>query len=139
MSLNIIALIAASVAQFVVGAVWYTFLFGNLWGKMHGFDKLPKSTQEKMMKAMPPIYAVQFVITMIMTGVLAYLMHIVPPTINPYVLAFWLWVGFIVPAQASAALFGGAEEKWVTTKIAVQAGASLLSLEVAALVLQVLS
>lgn len=139
MSLNIIAIVAASVAQFGVGAIWYTFLFGNLWSRMHGFDKHSKATQEKMMKAMPPIYGLQFGVTVMMTAVLAYLLQIVPSTINPYLLAFWLWLGFILPSQASSAMFGGSPEGWATVKTAVQAGASLVSLAVAVFVLQWLS
>lgn len=139
MSLNILAIVLAAIAQFGVGAVWYTFLFGDLWGKMHGFDTLSKATQEKMMKAMPPIYGAQFIVTLFMTVVLAYVIQIFPATINPYLIAFLLWLGFIVPSQASAAMFGGANENWVMAKIAVQAGASLVSLAVAVFVLQLLA
>jgi hypothetical protein len=30
----------ATLAQFVVGAIWYTPLFGETWGQIHEFDKL---------------------------------------------------------------------------------------------------
>lgn len=136
MELNYIAIIAASIAQFVTGAIWYTALFGNLWGKMHGFDKLSKETQQEMMKQMPPIYGVQLVVTVIMTAVLAYLMNIT--TISPYLLAVVVWLGFILPTQTSAVLFGGTDNKWIVTKIAVQSAGSLVSLLVAAAVLQLM-
>lgn len=136
MELNYIAIIAASIAQFVTGVIWYTALFGNLWGKMHGFDKLSKETQQEMMKQMPPIYGVQLVVTVIMTAVLAYLMNIT--TISPYLLAVVVWLGFILPSQTSAVLFGGTDNKWIATKIAVQSAGSLVSLLVAAAVLQLM-
>ena len=135
MEFNILAILAATVVQFVVGALWYTVIFGKKWGEIHGFDKLPKATQEKMMKAMGPIYGAQFVVT-ILASVVLYIFIANLPGWNPYGMAFFFWLGFTVPAQAGAAFFGGTEMKWMVQKIAIQAFGALAGLLAAAAVLQ---
>lgn len=138
MELNYTAILIASVLEFVVGAIWYSFLFGKLWGRIHGFDKLPKATQQKMMKEMGPYYAVQFFITVITTFVLALFIGALPKGWNVFGMAGFFWLGFVVPTQISSVIFGGTPAKWIVSKVAVQAGASFLCLQVAALVLRFL-
>lgn len=134
MELNYLAILVATVAQFVVGAVWYSALFGKLWGKIHGFDKLPKDVQQKMMKEMGPFYGLQAIVTLITSIVLALILTDAPQDWNAFLIAFLVWLGFVVPTQVSAVIFGGTESKWIVQKIAVQAGASLACLEAAAVV-----
>ncbi len=137
MDLNYVAIIVASLAQFAFGAVWYTPVFGKLWGKIHGFDKVSKAEQQKMTKSMGLLLAVQFVVTMVTTIVLAMLLpNSVRDSNAAYGLASLLWLGFIVPTQVSAVLFGGTEPKWVVTKILIMAGGSFGCVMIAAAVLQ---
>lgn len=135
MELNFLAILLATVVQFVIGAFWYSVLFGKLWGKIHGFDKLSKEVQQKMMKAMGPFYAIQAVMTLVSSVILAIFITNLPDW-NAYAMAAFFWLGFIVPAQVSAAIFGGTEGKWLVKKIAVQAGAALVCIEAAAVVLR---
>ncbi len=134
MEVNIVAVVIATVLEFICGAVWYSAFFGDLWGKIHGFDKLSKETQKAMMKDMGVLYGVQFGITLVSTYVLAVLLGATVGW-SPYVVAGLLWLGFIVPTQVSGVIFGGTESKWVTTRIAIQAGSSLVCIMVAAAVL----
>lgn len=134
MQLNYFAIIVATVVQFIIGAIWYSLIFGKLWGRIHRFDKLPKEVQQKMIKEMGP-YALQAFVTLITTIALAIFVANVPFGFNVYTTAALLWIGFIVPAQVSAVIFGGTDKKWIVKKIAVQAGAALLCLEAAAFVL----
>ena len=138
MDVNYIAIAVATVVQFIIGAVWYSFLFGKLWGKIHGFDQLSKEVQQAMMKKMGPFYALQFFVTIITTFVLALVVAGLPEW-NTYGFALHLWLGFVVPTQVSAVIFGGTESKWIVKKIAVQAGASLACLMGAAWVLVLFS
>lgn len=135
MNINYLAILIATILQFICGAIWYSALFGNLWGKIHGFDKLSKETQQEMMKAMGPLYAVQFFVTIITTSVLALFIAALPQDWNAFGMAGFLWLGFVVPTQVSSVIFGGTESKWIVKKIAVQAGAALLCLQVAAAVI----
>ena len=132
---NYLAILLATIAQFIIGAIWYSALFGKLWGKIHGFDKLPKETQEKMKKSMGPFYGLQLLMTVVTTVVLSVFITYLPLSWNAYMLAGFFWLGFVVPTQVSAVIFGGTEKKWIFKKIAVQAGASLVCLEAAAAII----
>lgn len=135
MDLNYTAILIASVAQFIVGMIWYSALFGNLWGRIHGFDKFSKDVQQKMMKEMGPYYALQFLITILTTFVLALFLAALPQDWNPYGIAGFFWLGFTLPPTISSVIFGGTDKKWIVKKIAVQAGASLICIQVAAAII----
>jgi len=137
MQLNYLSVLLATVVQFAIGAIWYSVFFGKLWGKIHGFDKLPKETQQKMMKGMGPFYALQAFVTLITALVLALFITYLPLW-NAYAMAGFFWIGFVVPTQVSAVIFGGTEGKWIFPKIAVMAGASLFCLEAAAAVIRLM-
>ena len=130
-----VAILLASVAEFIVGAIWYMPLFGTLWGKIHGFESLSKADQKAAQKQMGPMLAVQFLGTVVTTIVLA---KVIPafPNYSVFEVAALVWVGFFVPAQVSAVMFGGTESKWVIKKILIMTGGSLACLLVAAAVLQ---
>lgn len=134
MSLNYLAILLATIVEFFLGALWYMPLFGNLWGKIHGFDKVPEEKQKEMNKQMMPLLGVQLFFTLVTTVVLAIFLAY-QPTWNSYAMSAFFWIGFVVPTQVAAVLFGGTNPKWVLTKIAVMAGGSLLCLETATLVL----
>lgn len=135
MGLNYTAILIAAALQFIFGAIWYTLIFGKLWGRMHGFDKLSKAVQRKMMSQMGPIYVLQFFVTLVMTLVVAIIALMLPQSLSVYTMASLLWIGLVVPTIVSSVLFGGTESKWIIKKIAVQAGASFFYLQIAVLVL----
>jgi len=135
MSLNFVAIIVASVVQFVIGAVWYMPLFGKLWGKIHGFDIQSPEAQKEMQKGMAPLLFAQFVVTIVTTVVLAMFLPVLPLEWNPYGIAGFFWLGFVVPTQVSAVLFGGTKPEWMVTKILISAGGALACLMAATFVL----
>ena len=139
MKINYLAILVATAVQFAIGAVWYSVFFGKLWGKIHGFDKLPKETQQKMMKEMGPFYGIQAFVTLITSTVLWIFITYLPHDWNVYALAGFFWLGFVVPTQVSAVIFGGTEGKWILKKVSVQAGASLLCLEAAAIIIHLMA
>ncbi len=137
MTINYVAVFLATVVQFIAGFVWYGPLFGQLWGKIHGFDKLSKAVQQKMMKQMGPYYAAQLGVTVVTSWVLSIFLTY-QSSWNPYAMAGFFWLGFTAPAQVSAVIFGGTDKKWIVKKIAVQMGGSLLCLELAAAVISLM-
>ena len=137
MEISIVGVILATIAQFAIGAIWYTFIFGKIWGKIHGFDALDKETQQAMMKQMGPLYGLQFLVTVFSSVVLAILIKNAP-SLSPYTIAFSVWAGFIVPTQVSDAIFGGTKMEWLWQKLAILAGASLLCVLAAAWILTVI-
>lgn len=138
MNINILAVLAATVAQFIVSAIWYMPIFGALWGRMHGFDKVPPEQQKEMQKTMLPWLGLQFVLTLTTSFVFDLLLGGLPPEWNTYGLAFFFWLGFTMPAQAGLVIFGGTPKEWVFKKIAVASGASLVSFLTAAFVFNLL-
>lgn len=134
MNINYTAVTLAAVAQFVIGAVWYMPVFGNLWGKIHGFAKMSKAEQKEAQKQMMPMLVVQFIMTVLTTIILAKLIILVPDH-SAYMLAAAAWAGFVVPTQVSAVLFGGTDSKWVMAKILVMSGGSAACLFAAAAIL----
>lgn len=130
MNLNYLAILLAVIAEFAAGFVWYGPLFGKLWGHIHGFDKLSKAEQDKLMKEMGPIYGFQLLVTILTTFVLAIFITNLPGW-NVYAMTGFFWIGFTVPAQVSAVLFSNTPKKWMFQKVLLQAGGSLVALEIA--------
>lgn len=137
MDVELKAVVAAAIAMFAVGAVWYMVLFQKPWGEMFGFDKLSKKEQKEMQSQMGPYMALQFVMTLVTAFVLAKLIFMLP-SYSPYMLAEMVWFGFILPTQVSAVIFGGVESKWIMRRIAIMAGGALANVLVAAWVIQML-
>ncbi len=125
MEINFIAVIAATIAMFAVGAFWYMVPFAKAWGEMHGFNKLSKERQKEMQAQMGPFYGIQIVVTLISAWMLAYFLAS-QPSVAWYTIAFFLWLGFILPTTVSNIIFGGTESKWLLRKIAISVGGSLV-------------
>lgn len=138
MDINFLAVALATIAQFAFGAVWYMPIFGSLWGKIHGFDKLSKVEQKDAQKSMMPLLLVQLIGTLVTTLVLAKLIVLLPDY-SVFILAVMVWLGFVVPTQVAAVIFGGTAPKWIVTKIAIMAGGSLACLLIAAAILNAIN
>lgn len=134
MGINFVAVLVATVAQFIIGAIWYMPIFGTLWSKIHGHDKLSKEEQKAAQKNMLPLLGIQLVITLVTTVVLAKALVLIP-SYSPFVLAGYIWIGFVVPTQIAAIIFGGTKPQWFATKAAIMAGGSLACLVAAAAIL----
>ena len=135
MELNYWAILVAAGLQFIVGAVWYMPIFGKTWGAMHGYDQLSQEEQDIAQRGMGPYLVLQFVGTLITTIVLALFVEGLPGEWNTYGIAGFFWLGFFVPTQLSAVMFGGTPKEWMAKKFAIMAGGSLACLMVAAAVL----
>ena len=78
----------------------------------------------------------QFVGTLVTTFVLALFMAGLPGDWNPFGIAGFFWLGFVVPTQMSAVMFGGTPKQWMLKKTAIMALGSLACLMIAAAVLR---
>jgi hypothetical protein len=132
MTLNYVEIAVAVVVQFIMGAIWYSALFGKLWGRIHGFDKLSKAEQEALMKTMGPTYGLQLLSTVVATTVLAMFVSSLPSPWHAYGVAGWVWVGFILPTQVSAVIFSRTPRAFMAPQIAVMSGDALVRLMVVA-------
>ena len=138
MEVNVWSVVVATVAMFVVGAVWYMGPFAKAWGEIHGFNKLSKATQKAMQAKMGPFFLVQILVTVLSAWVLAVFIALLPDQ-SPYSLALMIWLGFVLPAQVSGVIFGGTEPKFVVRKTMIMTLEALLHLEVAAFVISMMT
>ena len=106
-SINYLAVLAATVVSMVIGFLWYGPLFGKAWMQMMNFDK--QKMQEMKKKGMGKAYALTFVTSLIMGYVLAHFVGYVQATtiVDGIVLGFWLWIGFFATTQLGVVLWEG--------------------------------
>lgn len=134
MGLNLLAVLAATITMFAVGAFWYSVPFQKAWGRIHGFDKLSKKEQQKLMAMMGPTYGVQLFVTLISAIVLTWIIFAYPD-VSYLSVAFFLWLGFVMPAQVSAVLFSRTADSMRFEQIAIMSGEALVRLVIAAWVI----
>jgi hypothetical protein len=122
-SINLWSVLVSSVAAMVVGATWYgPLLFGKAFMKARGMDTWTPEKRAAMTKAMPISYGGQFVASLIMFYVLAGLIVWSGDAILGHVtvasgmgIAFWMWLGFVLPIKLGDILWGGKKEMfWLT-------------------------
>ncbi len=138
MNINYFAVLVAAIAQFIFGAIWYMPIFGKAWGKIHGFEALSKEDQAVMTKRMAPLLVTQFIFTIVTSAVFTLLLNGFPNSWNIFGLAGFFWLGFIVPTQVSAVLFGGTDPKWFMQKIFIMVFGSLGCMMILAAIIKTL-
>ncbi len=132
MEINYWAVLVATILQFIVGAVWYMPIFGKAWGQIHGFNEHSPETQAQMQKEMMPLMVTQLIITIMTTFVFAVLQGGFPANWNIFGLAGFFWIGFVVPTQIAAVIFGGTPKHFIVKKILIMVGASFFCFQVLA-------
>lgn len=125
---NYVAILVAGVASMGVGFLWYgPMLFGKQWMKLMGYTE---KSMEEAKKEMGKTYIISFVLSLVTAFVLSHVMILsenffkTPMLSTGLSSAFWMWLGFIMPVQATDALFGGKRKKLV----AINTGYQLVSL-----------
>lgn len=103
--INYWAILGAAVSMMVVGSLWYGPIFGKPWMKLAGISK--ESQKDEKGLSMPAAMGLMFVCALVISDVLA---HLIVATAaqtegDALMLAFWAWLGFIVPTFASFVLF----------------------------------
>lgn len=135
-TVNTAAIFAAAFANFVVGAIWYTPLFGQAWAKELKLDTSVKPDGKFMAKAL----TLSLLGNLILSWVLAWTMAAwqflpgaadVPPIVNGSRTAFFLWLGFYVPLLISSKTWEGRSWKL----IGINGGYYFVTLLTAALIL----
>jgi hypothetical protein len=100
--LNYVAILLATVASMLIGAVWYSkYVFGPSWMKLVDLDE--KKAKEGMLPAMTG----SVVLVFIMNYVLAhFLIFLNAQTWNEaLILGLWIWLGFIATNSLSNVLY----------------------------------
>lgn len=122
--------IIATVAQFILGALWYSpLLFGKWWMQIMEMTHVSKAELQKMQKTMAPFYAVQLVLALVSTSVLAMLIQYLQMAnggFHAYGVAGWVWLGFIAPTQIASVIWGNTKKQFWCKQIFVMTSYQLV-------------
>lgn len=136
---NYLSVLLAAVASMIIGFLYYSpSVMGKPWMKEMGLtsDSLKKAQQE-----MGKLYGVSFVLALVSAYVLTHVMAFslnfygYPPVTTGLTSGFYMWLGFVMPVQATDQIFG--KKNWKL--LALNTGYQLLSLLVMGTVLGYLS
>lgn len=135
--LSLLSIPIAAVISMVLGMLWYSpVLFGNQWMKLMGLTKADfekKSSKNNMTRT----YSVSFVMMLLEAFVVRLFLGYIQVRTFPQalIMAFWIWLGFMVPIVLNTVLYGGKNAKlfWL------DAGYQLVVVSVMALTVTFLS
>jgi hypothetical protein len=124
MELNYITLLGAAIMSMLVGGIWFGPLFGKKWMGIIGATNLDKMRREEMQKAALPLYGVQFALSLLQVYVLANLITWTGG--NGMGVAFWMWLGFVMPTVAGSAMWNNNSRAVKWSMFFIQAGYQLM-------------
>ena len=142
---NITAIIVAVIANFVLGFIWYTPLFGKRWAKEHGFDMTQKPPSSALIKGMAFMIIGSFLTAWVFAHNMAAwnivqltpapegVEHMPPmtPMGNVMSSAIFTWLGFFLPVDLGRVAW----ERKSWTLFFIDTGYHLVSMFVMAIVL----
>ncbi len=104
-----LAMLIATVAGMVVGAVWYSpLLFAKSWMHLVG-----KKDTDMNKGGNGKLYLLSFVGTFVMAVILSNFIHLASAktVVDGMKVGFWGWLGFVAPATMAEYLFEGRPRK----------------------------
>ena len=106
-TLNYFAVLMATIASISIGFIWYGPLFGTLWIQLSGISDTRLA--ELKVRGMGKKYVLTSVMSLIMAYALAHFVAAWGATsvAGAFQLAFWVWLGFIVPTEIGSFLWEG--------------------------------
>lgn len=135
MNLNYSLIFVATLAQFVLGAVWYSpLMFGKWWMKFMDCENLSASELKKIQKEMMPFYGLQLILTLITTVSLAKLLMWLPD-MNAYSVANIVFIGFLAPTQIASVVWGKTEKRFWFKQVFVMVSNSFVGIMLATWIL----
>jgi hypothetical protein len=134
--INFIAIIIAVVANFVLGFIWFTPLFGKIWGREMGYDMSQRPKASEMMKGLIFTLIGCFLLVFVFAHNLA-AWSFVPemkntsPISNVVMASVFTWLGFFFPVDLGSVAW----ERKSWTLFFINTGYHLASLFVVAIIL----
>lgn len=137
--INILAILIAVVANFVLGFIWYTPLFGRRWGKEMGFNMDEKPPGSALAKGMIFMIIGNFLMAWVFAHNMAVWNPItwglpaseMSPIGTAMSAAIFTWLGFFFPGDLGSVVW----EKKSWTLFFINTGYHLASLIVVAMIL----
>ncbi|MEQ8323777.1 MAG: DUF1761 domain-containing protein [Vicingaceae bacterium] len=137
--INFLAVIIAVVASFVFAFLWYTPIFGKLWGREMGFDPDMKPEPGVMIKGMLIMLVGNFLLVWVFANNMAVwnpaTWGLEPSEISPFangmMAAVFTWLGFFFPVDIGSVTWE--QKSW--TLFFINTGYHLLNLVLVAMIL----
>lgn len=137
--INMLAIAIAVVANFVLGYLWYTPIFGKLWGKEMGYDPSQKPPSSELMKGMVFMLIGNFLFAYVFAHNMAAWNPLswgqpasdMSPAVNAGMAAVFTWMGFYFPGDLGSTVW----EKKSWTLFCINTGYHLASLTLVAFIL----
>ncbi len=122
--INYWAVLACGIVSMVLGFVWYGPLFGKKWMEICGTTAQDLERRKEMQKKAGPLYAVQFVLTLLQAWVLAWFIGFLMQSgqSGGVHTAFAIWLAFLMPTVAAGAMWNADAGKVKWAKFLLQAG-----------------
>ena len=107
MGISIVAILVSVVANFFLGFVWYTPLFGKIWAKEMGFDPNMKPTTGQMTKGMTIMVIGNFLMAYVFAHNIAAWSFVpganeMSATASIMSSVVFTWLGFYLPVDLGA-------------------------------------
>lgn len=107
LGINMVAILIAVVANFILGFLWYTPLFGKAWAKEMGFDMSVKPPASAMVKGMVFMVIGNFLLAYVFAHNIAawtFVPGMDQMSVPAQILnaAVFTWLGFFVPIGLNA-------------------------------------
>lgn len=124
-----------TVLAIIVGSLWFGPVFGKRWMSLNNMclDSDPVKQKEQM-KAMYPVYIIQFLLSFFQVFILSIYIKAVPD-FSGVENALILCAAFIIPTFAGAVMWSGDNKKVALEKFLLQAGNAILTMLIAGAVL----
>lgn len=135
-NINFTAIMIAVVANFILGFLWYTPLFGKVWGREMGFDMSRKPKMSEMAKGMVFMIIGNFLFAWVFAHNMAAWSFVpgsqtMSPFSNATMAAVFTWLGFYFPVDLGSTAWE--QKSW--TLFFINTGYHLASLVLVAIIL----
>lgn len=140
MHINMVAILVAVVANFILGFIWYTPLFGKAWAKEMGFDTTIKPAGGEIAKGMIFMVIGNFFLAYVFAHNMAAWSYVpgtdqMPPFANIMSATVFTWLGFYLPVDLGTVAW----EKKSWKLFAINTSYHFMMLLVAAVILTYMS
>lgn len=139
LKINFLAIAIAVVAHFILGFLWYTPIFGKIWGKEMGYDPNMKPDPKEMMKGMlfmvigNVLFAWVFAHNIAAWGFVPGIKEM-GVAANAMMAAVFTWLGFFLPSHLGSTVW----EKRSWTLFFINAGYNLAALILVSFILHLM-
>ncbi len=138
-TVSFLPVLVVAIVFFIIGFIWHGPMFGKAYMKamdLH-MDMTPEQ-KKAMQKKMMPTYILQIVLSFITVYVLAHFIKVgVAGGTSAVGIAFWIWLGFLMPLAAASAMWSGKPKNSAWMLFFITAGYNLVTIIIGAWILSV--